>query len=891
MKTHRYRRFAFWALVVLLAAWFLPSLFSAERFRRRLEVRLEQALGRPVHFGSISPKLLPRPGFSIDEATIREDPAFGSEPFARVDHIDCGLALSSLLRGRLDLARLRLQGATINVVRTPPDHWNVDRVVYAAAPAPSGRKPPTLTIEVQDARLNFKEGSVEKPFAVTGLDGRVTIDRALGTVSFDLSGTPLRTDLGLPSPGRLDLTGAWKPLAGGTVDAELRTRGALLYDWIPLVTGRNPGIYGVLDLDTHVGGSLRLLNVDAQVRLRQVRRWESLPPTSDFPVSISVKAVLDRSAEQLRFDQVAADFGKSRVRFDGRVAEPGPRAMFDLTASTEAAHIEDFGALLARLTSKPAALAFLGKVGVTGLLDGRLAIQGPWSEPAYSGSIETHGSSLGMRGVSLALSDTVIRAQGRRFDLDATRIGATPDLDITAQGELQLPEPEATASASSRRIRPSRTGHKLPAASSAPGYQLTLAMRSAAAREIVAFARDLNVAAARDLDARGLASATLAVIGTGWPPAAPVLSATAEVRAAQIGLPGLSRPLEIREARVQLDGDHVTLNPVSFAIGTSLFTGRVEHAGPRARPWSFALRADSLDLGEAASWFEALGHRPAYDWLAAIPGLGTLAARRAAGATVFGALNARGEFDAPLLSYQGVNLKSFHAGIEVGQRVVHIRSGTFRMSTGQGRADATADLSGPLPRLSADFSIAGLRVENWTSHLPPQLSGAHGSARIEGRLSAQGTSRAELQSTLEGRGVLRLGNIDLGRFDPLRDAAHAADWGDLAPSRGPVTLRVATLDLEVKDQHLVVKPARFEFAGAALELSGTCAFDRKAQFESTVDLRHVNRRWLVSGDAADAREGGDAEQSRVMRFLLTGPLDALNATREDRASAAVPAQP
>lgn len=890
MKTRGYRRFAFWALVVLLAAWFLPSLLSAERFRRRLEVRLEQALGRSVHFGSISPKLLPRPGFSIDNATIREDPAFGSEPFARVDHIDCDLALSSLLRGHLDLGRLRLEGATINVVRTPPDHWNVDRVVYAAAPRPAGHKPPTLSIEVQDARLNFKEGSVEKPFTVTGLDGRLTIDRALGTVSFDVSGTPVRTDLGLPSPGRLDLTGTWKPLAGGTVDAELRTRGALLYDWIPLLTGHNPGIYGVLDADTHVSGSLRLLAMDAQLRLSQVRRWESLPPTTDFPVNISVKAALDQSTGQLRLDQVAADFGKSQIQFDGAVTDPGPRAILDLTASAEAARIEDFGAVLARLASRPTSWAFLGKVGVTGLIDGRLAIQGPLSGPAYSGSIGTQQAHLAVRGVSLALSDAVIRAQGRRFELDATRIGATPDLDITAQGELQLAETETTAEASSTRTGSGHTGRKLPAISPA-GYQVRFSMRAATAREIVAFARNLNFPAARDLDARGVASATLALTGAGWPPAPPVLSGTAEIHAAQIGLPGLSRPLEIREARVQLEGDHVTLSPVSFAIGTSVFAGRVEHAGPRVRPWNFDLRADSLDLGQAASWFEALGHRPAYEWLATIPGLGTLAARRAAGTTIFNALNARGEFGATLLSYQGVNLRSFHAAIEVGQRVVHISSATFRMSTGQGQADAVADLSGPLPRLSADFAIAGLRVENWTSHLPPQLSGAHGSARIAGRLSAQGTMRSELQSTLEGRGVLGLANLDLGRFDPLRDAAHAAAWGDLAPSRGPVTLRAATLDLEVKSQHLIVKPARFEFAGAAFELSGTCAFDRKAQFESTVDLRHVNRRWLASAEPSDVHDGSEVDETRVTRFLLSGPLDALNATREDRTSETVPARP
>jgi hypothetical protein len=897
MKTRRYRRFALWALLVLLAAWLLPSLLSAERFRRRLEVRLEQALGRSVHFGSISPKLVPHPGFSLDNVTVREDPAFGSEPFARVDHVDCDLVLGSLARGRIELGRLRLQGATINLVRNPADHWNVERVVSAAGPAPAGSKPPPLSVELQDARLNFKEGSTKKPFTVTALDGRVTIDRGRGVVSFDVSGTPIRTDLGLPSPGRLGLTGTWKPPAGGTIDVALRTRGALLYDWIPLVSGRNPEIYGIMDADAHVAGPLASLVVDAQLRLSQVRRWESLPPTGDLPVNVAFKAALDRASAELRLDHVTADFGNSHVQLAGSIVMPGvvsgvqdgSHAVLDLMASAEGARLEDVSALAGRLISKPASWQSFGSASAAGFADARMIIQGPWSEPGYFGSINTRSAHLIVRGVSLPLSDTVIRAQDRRIELAATRISATPNLAITAEGGLQFTESSPPANAPKGGAGAARAERRVVSVHPGPpvpGFQFTLSTRAATCQEMLDFARALGFPAARDFDARGLFSATVTAAGSGWPSSQPVLSASAEVHSAEIGLPGLSRPLEIREAHVQVKDDRVSINPAAFSIGEGTFTGHIEHTGPRAKPWTFELRAagpqGGLDLGQAASWFEALGHRPAFDWLAQIPGLGTLGARRAAGTTLFNRLNAHGEFSTPALSYQGVSLHDFQAEVDMGQRVVRVSSATFRMSTGHGRAEATADLSGPLPRVAADFAIAGLRVENWASHLPPQLAGVRGSVGIEGRLSAQGTSRSELQSTLEGRGILSLANLDLGRFDPSRDAAHAASWGDLAPSRGPVTLRAATLELEVRSENLIVKPTRFEFAGAAFELSGTCAFDRNAQFESTADLRHISRRWLVDNYA----EGG-----RVTRFLLTGPLDALNATQEDREPAAAPGQP
>lgn len=881
MKTHRYRRVVVWAIVLLIAAWLLPSLISAERYRHSLEARLQQALGRSVHFGSISPELVPRPGFSISDVTVREDPVFGSEPFARVDHIDCVLAPLSLARGRIELARLRLEGATINLVRDASGKWNVDRAVSGATTAPAGRKPPSLPIEVQDARLNFKFGSNKKPFAVTGLDGRVTVDRGRGVVQFDLSGTPVRTDLGLPSPGRLDLTGTWTPnSAGGAVDASLRTRGAMLYDWIPLATGRNPGIYGIVDAEAHITGSLGLLEVQAEGRLAQLRRWESLPPLGDLPINVSVKMDLDRHDGELRFDRVEADFGKSRLVLSGTIAGPGPDPMLDLAAFVEASRLEDFSALAGRLVSRPAAWNVLGTLGLDGMADGHVSMLGRWSRPLYSGSIDARQAHLIVRGLSLPVSDTSINLDGRRADLALTRISATPKLMVAADGALLLPESPAPAEKGSAGAR--RNRDLAAAAFTGPGFQLRLSVHTAPADQIAVLARNLGLRGSRDIAASGDLSATLAATAEGWPPTPPVLSGVGEIRGAQIGLPGLSRPLEIRAARLQLSDNRVTVAPVIAGLASSIFTGRIEHTGGRAQPWTFDLRAGSLDLAEAATWFEALGPRPSLTWLSRIPGLNTLAARRAAGAALFQALNAQGEFTTPVLAYQGVNLRGFHAHLEMAGRFIRVNSASFRISSGQGEATISADLTGPIPRLNAGFAIAGLRVENWSSHLPPQLGGVRGLAGLSGQLSARGTSRLELESTVEGRGALALANLDLGRFDPLRDTAHMAAWGDLVPSRGPLTLRSATLALEIHSRRLIVEPARFEFGGAVFELSGSCAFDRSAAFQSTADLRHISRRWL---------EDHENQSSLVTRFLLSGPLDALNATEEADATAAAPGKP
>src|SRR2546422_6577452 len=95
-----------------------------------------------------------------------------------------------------------------------------------------------------------------KPFAITDLGARVNFDQARGLLRYRLTGSPVRTDLSLPSPGTLELEGTWTPgrHLDGPVDATLQTKKSLFYDWVPLVTGHNPEIYGVLDATLRLTG-------------------------------------------------------------------------------------------------------------------------------------------------------------------------------------------------------------------------------------------------------------------------------------------------------------------------------------------------------------------------------------------------------------------------------------------------------------------------------------------------------------------------------------------------------------------------------------------------------------------------------------------------------------
>jgi uncharacterized protein involved in outer membrane biogenesis len=68
--------------VVLLLALFLIRP-GANRLRTRIANSVSLALGRPVDIAAVKLRLLPQPGFDLENFVIHDDPAFSAEPMLR----------------------------------------------------------------------------------------------------------------------------------------------------------------------------------------------------------------------------------------------------------------------------------------------------------------------------------------------------------------------------------------------------------------------------------------------------------------------------------------------------------------------------------------------------------------------------------------------------------------------------------------------------------------------------------------------------------------------------------------------------------------------------------------------------------------------------------------
>src|SRR3954471_9742144 len=172
------RRVLLIAAAVIALAALLPPYINANHFKLRIAGAIANALGRDVSVGDVSLRLLPQPGFTLSKFSVADDAGFSAEPLLRADEVTASLRISSLWRGRLEIAKLVLREPSLNLVRRDDGHWNLESVLLKAAQtrtAPTGRTRPEARprfpyIDAEGGRINFKNGTEKKAWSLAEAD-------------------------------------------------------------------------------------------------------------------------------------------------------------------------------------------------------------------------------------------------------------------------------------------------------------------------------------------------------------------------------------------------------------------------------------------------------------------------------------------------------------------------------------------------------------------------------------------------------------------------------------------------------------------------------------------------------------------------------------------------
>ena len=267
--------------IVLVLALFLVRP-GAQRLRTRIVRSISLALGRPVDVGSVTLRLLPQPGFDLENFVVHEDPEFGAEPVLQSSDVVATVRVSSLLRGRLEIARLSLTEPSLNLVRNSEGRWNLEKLVERAASTPvaptaktrSEVRPGFPYIEADHGRINFKFGQEKKPYTLTEANFALWQDSE-NAWGMRLKAQPMRTDFNLSDTGRLEVDGSWQRSANlheTPLQFTLQWEGAQLGQVTKLTLGQDKGWRGAVRLSATLTGTPR----DLHGRHRRFHR--RLPP-------------------------------------------------------------------------------------------------------------------------------------------------------------------------------------------------------------------------------------------------------------------------------------------------------------------------------------------------------------------------------------------------------------------------------------------------------------------------------------------------------------------------------------------------------------------------------------------------------------------------------------
>ena len=810
-------------VIVLLLGIFLPPNINGTRFRDRLAPALSGALGREVKIGQIKYRLLPRPGFDLYDFQVSDDPAFSAEPLLICGKVTADLRLTSLWKGRLEIANLKLTDdaapPSLNLVYSN-GRWNVGSLLLRVEQVPSA---PTARrraeqrarfpyIQASAGRINLKIGPEKKPYALTNTDFAFWL-AAEDVWHIRLEGHPVRTDMNLNEAGTVKLEGDLRrsrELRDIPLKLELNWEKAQLGQFTSLLVGRDRGWRGELNGSAQLAGTPANLHITASAELNHFRRYDigrnSMPQLRTRCLGDYANATLD-----LKCDTPLETGG---VLLTGRWSAVTPR---NYALSVVANHVPlSVLATLARhirrtlpddLTATGdfnAAFGFHSRNGLrnwhgTGMTSPFLLQSSVAEKPFPVSSVKFHigaaetTAPLLSRKANQAAQNPAVQPDSLTIDAFSVQLGPSTTLEV--QGNLD------------------GAGYRVAARGMVPLERLLILGKASGFQSETA---NFNASAVVDLNISGP--------WANFTP--PRVHGTAHVQNLTAWISGIKDRLLLSQADAQLTDSALVLGHISgqFEHSPVAFTGTITRPwicpGSPPCPLEFDLHADSLAIADVA---DLLGVNDK-GWN--LPFLSDSSGK-------LPDFRAHGILSAGQLTVAQLPLEKFMAHVDVGDHALMVSHIAAKLGGGSAEGEWRADWANLPPRYTASGTLTGVAID----HLGPSTPNLE-------LLTSWITGKADVKYSLhfEGRKYQEMVSGAIGRAEFT--VANGSSRSLLLEASKPLKFQSLQGTLELGKQTLQVLPSKLKAENRIYELSGTVTLaDQKAK----LSVSNGGSRWEVTG--------------------------------------------
>jgi uncharacterized protein involved in outer membrane biogenesis len=846
------RRIAVAALLLLLLFLLRPG---ASRLKTRIAASIGAGLARPVEVGSVHLRLLPRPGFDLENLVVYDDPAFGQEPMLRAPEVTADLRLMSLVRGRLEIARLDLTDPSLNLVHGDNGRWNLEALLQHTSSVPlaptakakSEARPAFPYIQVNSGRINFKVGQEKKPYALTNADFALWQDSE-NTWGIRLKAEPFRSDLSLNDTGLLRVTGTWQRAASlreTPLQFSVEWDRPQLGQLTKFLSGEDKGWRGAVQLDVAVSGTPASLRVSSDASVRDFRRYDI---AGGRALALAAHCDGRYSSVDHEVHEVSCRLpvGDGQLTLKGDVGMPASHS-YDLVLSAEGLPASEVVALVQRAKRNlPEDLEAAGKVRASfamrrnGAADEASTFSGNGEIASLHLNSPSSKAELDVANIPLKFT-----ADGSAEMMSA---GNVRSRKRAGRGERQLQFGPFPLS-SGRGAGPTARGWL-----GVSGYGIGLVGEAEVAR-MLRLAKLLGLPAL-SATADGEAKVDLQITGSwhGWrggtPSGAnnfsgPQVTGTVKLHGVRAEVRGVDAPIEISSANLQLLRDQVQVTKLSASAAHAQWTGSLELprgcGTPGACAISFDLATNQLSLGEAAQWLSPQPTpRPWYR----LSSVGT-SASDASGPRFFTSLHAQGKIRVNHLALRGVatdeltaNRVSADVSLDAGKLSLSDLRG--ELWGGKHRGEWQGDFSVRPPVYEGNGTLTGVALRQLATGMHDEWIAGTASGTYQ--MSASGTTATAFWNSAEG--ALQ---FDV-RDGMLPHLTIESDGDPLKIDRLQGHAHVQAGKIEIKDGALNSTAGRFQ-------LTGTASFSQELdlKLEGKPDADGAARAYAVRGTVAEPR--------------------------------------
>jgi hypothetical protein len=791
---------------VLVLAMFLVRP-GASHLKARIANSIGTALQRRVEIGSVHLRLLPRPGFELQDFVVHEDPAFGAEPVLRAQEVSASLRLLSLMRGRIEIAQLSLTEPSLNLMRNSDGRWNIENLLErtsmtAVAPTAKARyesRPAFPYIEADRGRINFKLGPEKKPFAFTEADYSFWQDSE-NTWGMRLKARPMRTDFNLSDTGQFKVIGTWRratSLRETPLQFSMQWDGAQLGQATKLFSGQDKGWRGTITVSADLTGTPADLIVRSDGSLDDFRRYDIL---GGGVLSLHTHceahySTIDRGLRQI-FCQTPT--GDGAIALLGDVLNvPGPR-QYDLKLAADRLPVQSVLALVRHAKRDiPDDLVARGTVVVDFNLRGS-------RESGHTMDVAGNGKT----------SDLLLRSNLTRTELT---LGAIPfsvlDSDETPGKNIHKPHGPLPATPSLAFGPFSvKLGRTTPATVQAwlnrSGYDISVD-GEADLQRLLQVGRTFGIPATNS-PAEGSAKLALHVAGQWAGFSGPKATGTALLHGVRTDVRGLDSPVEISSANVVLGEDGIKVDSVSATAGGSRWTGSVSLprmcSAMASCPVEFTLHADEISAGALRAVFSPkLLKKKWYRFLSA---------DTPAGPSFLSRIKASGKLSANQVVLGSVVASRVTATAKLDQGRLDLSNLRGNIWGGKQVGDLHADFTVKPPKYTSAGVLQGISLAQLADTMH------------DGWIS--GTANAQYKIEVAGRGHGDQNQATSGTVEFTMQDGHLPR---IAIANGPLKVRRFTGILTVDNGQLELSNGILQSPTATFVVSGTASMTRDLDFK------------------------------------------------------------